>query len=74
METEPHEFLPFPRDSSLYTLRCMRCRKPVTFAGSIGRTLLHAPTAMLYHWNMIQFHDEQKSQRIDVDGTTFHLL
>jgi hypothetical protein len=37
----------------------MRCRKPVTVAGSIGRTLLHAPTAMLYHWNMIQLHDEQ---------------
>jgi hypothetical protein len=37
----------------------MRCRKPVTVAGSIERTLLHAPTAMLYHWNMIQFHDEQ---------------
>ena len=59
METEPHDFLLFPGDSSLYTLKCMRCRKPVTVAGSIGRTLLHAPTAMLYHWNMIQFHGEQ---------------
>ena len=49
METEPHDFLLFPGDSSLYTLRCMRCRKPVTVAGSIGETLLHAPTAMLYH-------------------------
>ncbi len=37
----------------------MRCCKPVTVAGSIERTLLHAPTAMLYHWNMIQFHDKQ---------------
>jgi hypothetical protein len=37
----------------------MRCRKPVTVAGSIGRTLLHAPTAMLYHWNMIQFRVKQ---------------
>ena len=37
----------------------MRCRKPVTNAGSIGETLLHAPTAMLYLWNMIQFHDKQ---------------
>jgi hypothetical protein len=42
-----------------YILRCMRCHKPVTVADSIGETLLHAPTAMLYHWNMIQFHDEQ---------------
>jgi hypothetical protein len=31
----------------------------VTVAGSIGRTLLHAPTEMLYYWNMIQFHDKQ---------------
>ncbi len=59
METEPHDFLLFPGDSSLYTLRCMRCRKPFTVAGSIGETLLHAPTAMLYHWNIIQFHNGQ---------------
>ncbi len=59
METEPHDFLLFPGDFSLYTLRCMRCPKPVTVAGSIGGTLLHAPTAMLYHWNIIQFHNEQ---------------
>ncbi len=59
METEPHDFLLFPGDSSLYTLRCMRCCQPVTVAGSIGETLLHAPTAMLYHWNIIQFHNKQ---------------
>ncbi len=59
MEIELDDFHLFPGDSSLYTLRCMRCRKPVTVAGSIRETLLHAPTAMLYHWNMIQFHDEQ---------------
>jgi hypothetical protein len=60
MEIDPDDFHLFPGDSFLYTLRCMRCCKPVTtFAGSIGETLLHAPTAMLYHWNMIQFHDEQ---------------
>jgi hypothetical protein len=59
METESHDFLLFPGDSSLYTLRCMRCRKPVTVAGSIGETLLHAPTAMLYHWNIIQFHNQR---------------
>jgi hypothetical protein len=53
METEPHDFLLFPGDSSLYTLRCMRCRQPASPYGSIGQTLLHAPTAMLYHWNMI---------------------
>jgi hypothetical protein len=60
METEPHDFPIFPGDSSLYTLRCIRCRNPVTVAGSIGETLLHAPTAMLYHWHIIQFHNEQK--------------
>ncbi len=43
MELEPHDFLIFPGDSSLYTLRCMRCHKPVTVAGLIGETLLHAP-------------------------------
>jgi hypothetical protein len=59
MEPEPHDFLFCPRDYSLYILRCIRCRKPVTVAGSIGEPLLHAPTAMLHHWNMIQFHDEQ---------------
>jgi hypothetical protein len=59
METEPDHFHLFPGYSSLYTsLRCMRCRKPVTVAGSIRETLLHAPTVMLYHWNIIQFHNE----------------
>jgi hypothetical protein len=37
----------------------MRCCQPVTLYGSIRQTLLHASNAMLYHWNMIQFHDEQ---------------
>ncbi len=59
METEPHDFLLFPGDSSSYTLRLMRCRQPVTLYGSIRQTLFYAPTAMLYHWNMIQFHDKQ---------------
>jgi hypothetical protein len=34
------------------------------FAGSIGETLLHAPTAMLYHWNMIQSHDEENHREL----------
>jgi hypothetical protein len=59
MEIESDDFHLFPGDSSLFNLRCVRCCKPVTVAGSIGRTLLHAPTAMLYHWDMIQFHDKQ---------------
>ncbi len=42
METDPHDFHLFPGDSSVYTLRCMRCCKPVIVAGSIGETLLHA--------------------------------
>jgi hypothetical protein len=64
METEPHVFLLFPGDSSLYTLRCMRCCQPLTLYSSIGQTLLHAPTAMLYHQNMIQFHDEQNHREL----------
>jgi hypothetical protein len=63
METEPHDFC-FPGDYSLYTLRCMRCHQPVTFVGSIGETLLDAPTAILYHWNMIQSHDEQNHREL----------
>jgi hypothetical protein len=59
METEPHDFLLFPGDSSIYTLRCMRCHQPVNLVGSIGEAVFDAPTAMLYHWNMIQSHDEQ---------------
>ncbi len=64
METEPHDFLLFPGDSSLYTLRCMKCCKPVTVAGSIGETLLHAPTAMLYHWNIVQFNNKQNHREL----------
>jgi hypothetical protein len=59
MEIEPHDFLLFLGDYSLYTLRCMRCGQHVTVVGLIGETLLHAPTTMLYHWNMIQSHEKQ---------------
>ncbi len=59
MVTEPEACLLFPGDLSLYTLRCIRCGQCVTLAGSIGETLLHTPTAILYHWNMIQSHDKQ---------------
>jgi hypothetical protein len=52
METQPDEFAIFPGDLSAYTLLCIRCGQPVSLAGSIGETLLHAPTVMLYHWNM----------------------
>jgi hypothetical protein len=43
----PHECPFCPGDESTYTLQCMRCGKNVTLAGSIGKTLFHAPTAML---------------------------
>ncbi len=59
METEQDDFHLFPGDLSTYTLRSIRCGQHVTLAGSIGETLFHAPTAMLYHWNMIQSHDKQ---------------
>ncbi len=36
----------------------------VTVAGSIGKTLLDAPTAILYHWNMIQSHDKQNHREL----------
>jgi hypothetical protein len=52
METEPDDFHLFTGDLSTYTLRCIRCGQSVTLHGSIGETLFHAPTAILYHWNM----------------------
>jgi hypothetical protein len=55
METEPDDFQLFPGDLFTYRLRCIRCGQPVTLASSIG----HAPTAIIYHWNMMQSHDEQ---------------
>ncbi len=64
METEPHDFLLFPGNYSLYTLRCMRCGQCVTVAGSIGETLLYAPTAMLYCWSMIQSQVEQNHREL----------
>ena len=42
----------------------MRCGLRITVVGSIGETLLDAPTAMLYHWNMIQFHDKQNHREL----------
>ncbi len=62
MESEPHEFSVYPGDLSTYMLWCIRCGQPVTYAGSIGETLFHAPTALLYHWNMIQSHDNQNDR------------
>jgi hypothetical protein len=59
METQSDEFHLFAGDLSTYTLRCKRCDQRVTLHGSIGETLFHAPAAILYHWNMIEPHDEQ---------------
>ncbi len=63
IESEPHEFSVCPRDLSTYRLRCIRCGQPITLAGSIGETLFHAPAAMLYHWNMLQSHDNQNDRK-----------
>ncbi len=59
METQSDEFHLFAGDLSTYTLRCKRCGQHVTLHGSIGEILYHAPAAMLYHWKMIEPHDEQ---------------
>ncbi len=58
METKPDDFHFFTGDLSTYTLKCIICCQSVTLPGSNGETLLHAPTAMLYHWNMIQYDEE----------------
>ncbi len=49
----------------------MRCPKPVTVAGSITETLLHAPTAMLYHWNIVQIHNEQHYRELNLTPLLF---
>ncbi len=59
VETLPDECHIFVGDLSTYTLWCNRCDQRVTLHGSIGEILYHAPNAMLYHWNMIDPHDEQ---------------
>ncbi len=59
VETQSDEFHLFAGDLSTYTLRCKRCGQRLTLHGSIGKNLYHAPSAMLYHWNMIEPHDEQ---------------
>jgi hypothetical protein len=64
IETQSDEFHIFTEDLSTYTLQCIRCGQSVTLPGLIGETLLHAPTAMLYHWNMIQSHDEENHKKM----------
>ena len=59
METQSDDFHLFGGDLSTYMLRCKRCGQSFTLHGSMGDTLFHAPAAMLYHWNMIEPHDEQ---------------
>jgi hypothetical protein len=64
MKSELDKFAIFPGDFSKYSLRCIRCGQPVTLADLIGGTLLHAPTVMLYHWNMIESHDKQNHREM----------
>ncbi len=59
METQSDEFHLFAGDLSTYMLRCKRCGQHFTLHGSIGETLFYAPAAILYHWNMVEPHDEQ---------------
>jgi hypothetical protein len=59
IERESADFYLFTGDLSTYILRCKICGQRFTLHGSFGDTLFHAPAAMLYHWNMIEPHDEQ---------------
>ena len=74
METRSEEFHLFGGDLSTYTLRCKRCGQCVTHHGSIGDFLYHAPAAMLYHWNMVEPHDEQIHRESMLMQPSFHLL
>ncbi len=58
METQSDNNHLFGGDLSTYTLWCKRCGQHVTLHGSIGEILYHAPAAMLYHWNMIEPHEQ----------------
>jgi hypothetical protein len=53
MKTEPGHCWLFPGDLSIYSLKCICCRRSITAPGSIGETLYHAPIAMLHHWDML---------------------
>jgi hypothetical protein len=74
METQSDEFHLFGGDFSTYTLRNKRCGQRITLHGSIGKTLFHAPTAMLYHWNMIEPHDEQSHRESMLMPLLFALM
>jgi hypothetical protein len=59
VETQSDECHLFVGDLSTCMLWCNRCGQPVPLHGSIGEILYHAPTEMLYYWNMIEPHDDQ---------------
>ncbi len=59
VETQYDEFHLFVGNLSTYTLWCKRCGQRVTLHGLIGEILYHAPAAMLYHWKIIEPHDER---------------
>jgi hypothetical protein len=62
--TKSTSFSPARTNLAVKLLRCIRCGQRVTLAGSIEKTLFHASTAMLYHWNMIQYHDKQNHREL----------
>jgi hypothetical protein len=64
LETKSEEFHLFGGDLSTYMLRCKRWGQHVTHHGSIREILYHAPAAMLYHWNMVEPHDEQIHRKL----------
>ncbi len=59
VETQSEEFHLFGGDLSTYRLGYKKCGQRVTHHDSIGEILYHAPAPMLYHWNMVEPHDEQ---------------
>jgi hypothetical protein len=58
MTTEPDEYSIFPGDIAYYTFKCTRCCQSISLQDSIGEILMHAPLAMLHHWDMIQPKDD----------------
>jgi hypothetical protein len=58
MATEPDDFSISPEDLASFTLKCTRCGNSVAPHRSIGESLIHAPLAMLHHWDMIQLNED----------------
>jgi len=57
MHSDHKHYCIIPGDLCKYTLKCVRCGLCITPPGTIGKTLYHAPVAILRHLEMIDHED-----------------